>query len=196
MTWMVFKCLMCGADLPRHSQYRARKRGYGYCSYACDAASKTKASEEDVLMRVLSRVEMRGDDECWPFSGRLSSNGYGVIDWGGRPYAAHRLMYKIGHLVMPPDGLFVCHSCDNPRCCNPGHLWLGTAADNNRDRDMKGRTRTRSLVGAQHHAAKLAEEDIIAIRESAEQNASIAMRYGVTAANIYRIRSRKTWRHV
>jgi hypothetical protein len=81
-------------------------------------------------------------DECWEWTGARFPYGYGHIAGSpklGEPrnLYAHRVAYELGFGPIP-KGLFVCHSCDNPPCCNPKHLWLGTALDNARDRDAKG----------------------------------------------------------
>lgn len=76
---------------------------------------------------------------CWPWIGRRNAAGYGVFDTfldGDR--MAHRVAWVIEHGPIL-DGLFVCHSCDNPRCVRPSHLWLGTHSDNMRDMAAKGR---------------------------------------------------------
>lgn len=79
---------------------------------------------------------------CWLWKGQINSAGYGVL-WMGKEHkpvfvGAHRYSYE--HFVGPiPDGMFVCHSCDNPPCMNPAHLWLGTAAENVQDKMDKGR---------------------------------------------------------
>lgn len=188
-------CATCGA--PISSEYginRALRRGYGYCSQSCDAAAKTKKAAGELLMRVMRRVDIRGHDECWPYTGRLS-RGYGVIDFDGRPVFAHRLVYEIGHGKQPGD-LHVCHSCDNPRCCNPGHLWLGTAKDNAQDMLAKGRARHVTRRGEQSHYSKLTERDVLAIRASDEKTKVLATRFGVTTAQILNIKRRRHWTHV
>lgn len=94
-------------------------------------------------MTVGERLERRlGRDEqtgCWPYLRFKDANGYGRIWIGDKVVGAHRLAYELfcGDI---PDGMVVCHRCDNPGCCNPAHLFVGTQGDNNRDRARKGRS--------------------------------------------------------
>jgi hypothetical protein len=90
-----------------------------------------------------ARVHKAGADDCWNWSGGRSSDGYGVHKI--RRYyrtAAHRIAYALANQEEPGD-FHVCHRCDNPVCCNPAHLFLGTAADNAQDKVQKGRARGR-----------------------------------------------------
>lgn len=80
----------------------------------------------------------RPDDACWPWSGSLFSNGYAAMKHNRKTLKGHRVSYEL-HYGRIPDGIYVCHSCDNKSCTNPTHLWLGTPADNMRDKVAKGR---------------------------------------------------------
>jgi HNH endonuclease len=85
-----------------------------------------------------ANIKIGAPDECWPWQRRAMPTGYGYI-WDGERYTyTHRHAYKLTYGAIP-DGLCVCHTCDNRICCNPAHLWVGTNADNMRDRDAKGR---------------------------------------------------------
>lgn len=79
-------------------------------------------------------------DACWPWPGNISNRGYGVVNMNGRKVSAHRYAYQLA-TGEDPGELHVCHTCDNPVCVNPAHLWLGTNADNVRDKLDKGRGR-------------------------------------------------------
>lgn len=81
---------------------------------------------------------MRGPDECWPWTGAVTGKGYGKISLAYRHRNAHRVAFELWHGPIP-DGLLVCHRCDNRPCCNPAHLFVGTAKDNAEDMMAKGR---------------------------------------------------------
>lgn len=83
-----------------------------------------------------SNVDKRGPDECWPWKGR--EKGYGQARFGGQAISAYRLAYILEKGEVP-EGMVVCHSCDNPPCCNPAHLWVGTHSENTLDMVKKGR---------------------------------------------------------
>jgi hypothetical protein len=105
---------------------------------------------------------------------------------------AHRVSYELEHGVEPGD-LCVCHSCDNPLCVRPDHLWLGTQADNLADRNNKGRQR--ALTGEDHLSAKLTWDDVENIRAN-EMNLTqheLAAAFGVSQSAIAKILRRVTW---
>jgi len=145
-----------------------------------------------LTVRLWVKVTVRGADECWPWTGSLNEQGYGKIKTAKRATAlAHRLVYEQRRGPIPM-GLCVLHSCDNPPCCNPKHLFLGTRADNNADRSRKGR----SIVGADHHATKLTADEARDIRQSESTGRDLANQFGVSPQTVCDIRKRRHWRHV
>ena len=145
--------------------------------------------------RFWSKVDKTGD--CWEWTGaKHSSKGYGSFWFEGRSVKAHRLAYKIAFSPIP-DGMFVCHSCDNPSCVNPDHLFLGTNQDNQSDMYAKGRGR--KCVGSESPHSKLTEDDIKAIRTEPKvrgYGVKLASQYGVSTALISQIIKGAAWSHI
>ena len=88
--------------------------------------------------RFLEKISIKSKDECWPWLGCKHRQGYGQFAIGRKPQLAHRLSFLYFNGFLPRD-LKVCHSCDNPPCCNPNHLFLGTQKDNVQDWVDKGK---------------------------------------------------------
>lgn len=97
-----------------------------------------------------SRVDKQ--DGCWEWQGYIRKNGYGAFNPVGStsPILSHRLAYMLS--IGPiPDGLVICHHCDNRRCCRPDHLFVGTRAENNHDMQRKGRCASGDNNGLRRH---------------------------------------------
>jgi hypothetical protein len=138
-------------------------------------------------------------DQCWEWPGAREQSGYGQIRWNGRLRKAHRLAH--GAFKGPiPRGMVVMHSCDNPSCCNPSHLNVGTQLDNMADMTMKKRyVAPQSKLGEDHHEARLTRDDIPNIRQkvsAGKSMRSVAREFNVTHNAIRRIIHRETWKHV
>lgn len=152
-----------------------------------------------------TKVNILGPDECWEWTKYRSKQGYGNTSYKAQFYMSHRLAWELTNGPIP-NGRLVCHSCDNPPCCNPGHLWLGDYISNaqdmvNKDRQHKGDAVPYSARkrGSKNKTAKLTEADIPAIRAAlanGERLATIAARYGVSNGPIVQIQKGKYWRHV
>lgn len=126
---------------------------------------------------------------CWEWMGTVNSWGYGVFKVA-ESWLAHRFaaFCVLGHL---PD-LLVLHSCDNPKCINPSHLWLGTNKDNSDDKVRKGRQSF--LAPDKNGSAKLSWSDVAEIRSSGMTTRQVMDRYGLTQAAAYKVRLCKTWK--
>lgn len=94
-----------------------------------------------IAQRFWPKVDKRGVDECWPWTGARIPQGYGRMGAGSprRSLATHRVSWELANGATIPSGMIVMHTCDNPSCVNPSHLKLGTTQDNNRDCIAKGR---------------------------------------------------------
>jgi len=146
-------------------------------------------------LTLLKNIHATGSlDDCWFWHGK---NKYGNVRLYGRQLKAHRLVLSVVLGFDIPPHLEVCHSCDSPGCCNPGHLFLGTHADNMHDRDRKGRGR--SPPGEGNGISKLTSQsvmDIVTLRSSRMSMRRIAKMFNVSAGCIGDIFRGKTWSHV
>lgn len=90
------------------------------------------------MERFWAKVDRRGPDDCWEWTAGCNRKGYGKFSLDGATRQSHRISWELANGQIP-EGLCVLHRCDNPPCCNPAHLFLGTHADNHADRSLKGR---------------------------------------------------------
>lgn len=133
---------------------------------------------------------------CIEWIGHRVRGGYGQVNKDGKDAYAHRVAYERQHGEIP-DGLRVLHRCDNPPCCNPDHLFLGTHADNMRDKAAKGRSA--SMPGETNPSAKLTADDVRTIRRLCADGAikkEVGSKFGVTGAAVRLIVLRKKWAHI
>jgi len=155
-----------------------------------------------LIERVWDRVRIGKTDECWPRLGQKQKFGYGRIRDHYRRRSVHRIVWAIANGPIPP-GLSVLHKCDNPPCCNPAHLLLGTTLDNMRDMIRQGRSilqtdpgRVRD-IGERHGRALLNDGRVEYIGQRRNISAfKMANLFGVHKNTIYQIRNGKTWRHL
>lgn len=154
----------------------------------------------DPKKRFWSKVQ-KGSD-CWLWQSTKNSQGYGRFAISVGPYrqqwlSAHRLAWEWTRGSIP-DGMNVCHHCDNPSCVNPAHLFLGTDKDNAADRDRKGRRRP--PIGDSNGRAKLTECDVREMRELWDRSSmtmrELAERYRVARQTVRAAINGETWRHI
>lgn len=157
-----------------------------------------------VAERFWAKVSRLADnDACWEWTAATSEKGYGRFSLGqGRsPQVASRLAWELTNGPIP-DGLCVLHICDNPPCCNPAHLFLGTTADNNADMLAKGRHRSRNMQGDRNPHAALSWDDVREIRRVYVRGSrtlgsgALARRFGVSDSHILAIISGRAWQEL
>jgi hypothetical protein len=153
--------------------------------------------------RFWQRVDRSG--ECWEWRGQRQRQGYGQVGWAGKRYSAHRFAWLLVNGPIP-DGLLVCHRCDTPSCVRPDHLFLGTTAENARDRENKGRGKhdlaklrisAPKLRGERNPSAKLTSEQVGQIRQRyVPRRVSmkrLADEYCVSPATVFLVVHGATW---
>lgn len=153
--------------------------------------------------RFWEKVNICGCNECWEWKASRHPKGYGSFGYRliskGRMWVigAHRVAWELTNGPIP-DGLHVLHRCDNPPCCNPAHLFLGTKVDNTMDMVSKGRQR--GAVGERNHNSRLSENDVRLIRylhrSGRNTQRDIAICFAVTVSLIEKVVSRAVWAHV
>lgn len=218
---LTLTCEHCGTVYQRQRGDQGRGR---FCSIPCARAAQRMPTLEERFRRRMATVA-KGDG-CWEWPGtRTSTRGYayGVLRSGPRGAVrqrlAHRFAWELAHGSIPPE-MNVLHHCDNPPCVKTepdaqwpdGHLFLGTDADNNRDRDQKGRHRvlrggdhpqrldpSKVLRGERSGNAKLTEamvREMRARRAGGERLATLATAFGITMGQVSAIATRRNWAHV
>lgn len=154
---------------------------------------------QDPLVRFWSKVNKKGVDGCWEWQGCLGHKDYGVFWNEGKNVYAHRFAYSLeGAVRLSPD-IFVLHECDNPRCVNFRHLFLGDHVDNMTDMVEKGRAKRFALQGSDRPNSQLNESQVTAILRlypTIGNYAEIGRRFGVSYSVVSEVVRGISYRHV
>jgi len=188
------KLCECGCGQPAPIAKHTDKRCGHIVGQPCHFI-KGHNGRRQTVARFWDRVDKSAPSGCWIWTGAKDEQGRGRIVTDDKPILPHRFAWELQNGPIP-EGLRVCHHCDNPSCVRPDHLFLGTPADNSADMVSKSRQRR----GSQRPGAKLNEASVTEIRRryalgNISQEA-LAVEYGVTQGAIGQAILRKTWRHI
>ena len=170
-------------------------------------ASRMRWGNKSTEQRFWEKVQRGSPDECWPWLAAKGPRGYGRFMLNYRSELAPRVAYALENGEIP-EGLYICHSCDNPPCCNPAHLYADTQKKNIQDCRDRGRLAPR-IRGEENRAHKLTNFDVSEIRNrwapglrgghgrtNPNSTRSLGKEFGVCCAVIRQIVHRKKWTHI
>lgn len=146
--------------------------------------------------RFWNKIKVTRTTECWLWQAGVDGHGYGVFNKGKGTRRAHRIALMFLGAIIPVHKI-VCHHCDNVRCCNPNHLYIGTTLENVRDKMERGRHRVNR--GQEAGGSKLKNEDVYKIRErlkNGERGIDLAVEFHVSQQTICGIKKRHRWNHI
>lgn len=195
------RCNLCGAEFSRVASQLARV-SHSFCSRQCFDHRIGWATPARSVHSFSRRYIEEPNSGCFLWLGQVNRSkpnyAQAVASYNGTVMAAAKVSWMLHHGPVP-DGMCVCHRCDNPMCVNPDHLFLGTRRDNTQDMIRKGRQRSPfdTRRGEAHPRAKLNDDLVKKIRAAAGQPAmQISRDLGVSVHNVRSVLQFKVWRHV
>lgn len=160
---------------------------------------RNQTSTLTLAERFWEKVDKNPDKNgCWNWIAHTDRKGYGVLRIGEQMVHSNRVAWMVTYGDIP-NGLFVCHHCDNRLCCNPEHLFLGNNQDNMRDMARKGRGRNSPSYGESHPNSKVTQRDVEEMRRLYGTGKytyyQLAPLFGISYQNVGNIITRKTWNY-
>ena len=143
---------------------------------------------EKIKELLYSRIEINNKTGCYEWTRNINSRGYGQFWYKGKMHLAHRAMYEV-HNNKIPKGLVIRHSCDNPKCCNPNHLIVGSHKENMKDMV----DRKRQAKGINNGRSKITPEIVNEIRMSSDTQINLAKKFGISQSQVGRIKRGIHW---
>lgn len=148
--------------------------------------------DQITLKRFWGKINILNNNDCWEWNAAKTIDGYGRFKIAGKNYSPHRLVYETFFCNIP-DKMDICHKCDNPSCCNPNHLFLGTRSDNMKDCYTKGRSlhilKMEKLRGEETKQAKLTNEMVLEAKRLYSlgiRGEKLCSKFPVHKTNLYR----------
>lgn len=163
-----------------------------------EAQKKSNAIDEKDRKRFWEKVNIRNEKECWEWIAHTDFCRYGSFGFRMKNLSAHRFAWILTFGKIP-TGIHVLHTCDNPSCCNPKHLFLGTHQDNMTDRNNKGRGKGGSNKGEKNPRSRFKTKDIFKIRKMLKKGykqKEVALIFKTSQAVISGIKTKKYWSHI
>lgn len=183
-------CPTCGIAFVKYACQLSD--GRHFCSRRCHH----DYGQVHAVERFWSYVNKTGS--CWIWESALGRRGYGRFLIKRTEYKAHRFAWMITNGPIPDDA-YICHKCDNPRCVNPAHLFIGTPKENSHDRDSK----LRHFHGESVNTNKLTAGQVILIRKEYALRinepgifSNLGREFGISNVHIHNIVKRKSWKHL
>ena len=152
----------------------------------------------DLEERFWSKVNILGEDDCWEWQAGSRGGRYGAFRFRRKTIDSHRMVWYLLNGEFPE--LLVCHSCDNNKCCNPKHLFLGTYKDNHDDMVSKNRKTKRFPKGTSIWTCKLSEKDVLEIRKKYKSGKytqkELAKKFNIARTTVSNITKNVSWKHI
>ena len=156
------------------------------------------ANDIKFLYKLCSYAEIKRKTDCWQWQKGKDKDGYALITYKGKTVRVTRLIKSLYDGEFPKE-MFCCHTCDNPSCINPDHIFIGSAKENSRDREKKHRGRTQNQLGEKNHAAILTENVVLEIRKLHQEGmkeCDIVRKFKLNQGTVSKILLRKRWKHI